>query len=661
MKLGGYAGTVLKINLTTGAIQKEPLDERELTGKFIGPESMSFRWAYDLFKPKIDPLAEDCPVIMGSGPFAGTPVPGCNRLYALFKHPSYGGLLENSRAGSSFGTFMKWAGYDYIIITGKAEKPVYLRINNDDVKLFDASQLWGKDIYETTEILWKQYSNSSVFSIGPAGERLVNTSVGLIDKISTLGKGGLAAIFGSKKLKAMVVSGTKGITVADPERLKKIVIPIIDNIKSDPDIEKILDLGAWAAGFKMWFIDLGASHRNWRTTYPLDKAHQLYSADVYINNIKKDRMCCFECPAGCKDHVQIKNGEFAGLDTYASSLVGRTEMFAARCNVGSFNRVIKCHDYSQRMGLCVHEVTALIDWAVDLYKNGIITKQDTDGLELEWDFETTFKLLEKIALNEGFGAVLGSGFPGAIKSIGRGSEKLAIHVKGMTPLYDARTNRVGAAEFGQVVNPIGAHPSRAIMPGVYLTRDIPDAHIKARVWAEETQLPADAINRMFDAPGRFNIPRLTKWLQERNLLYNTLGLGCRAGRGKKNADFYDMSMAVNIYAAVTGLETSAGELLEVATRSTNMLKVLNLREGFTRKDDKWPDRWFDPVERHGKLEYLEDYWQKPLTRQDCEKMLDEYYEECGWDINTGAPARERLIAVGLGDIAEDLQNQGYFT
>jgi aldehyde:ferredoxin oxidoreductase len=274
MKTSGYAGKVLRVNLTTRAIETEALN-MELARKFIGPEGIMFRWAYDLITPKIDPYAETCPIIIGSGPIVGTPVPGSSRVCALFKHPNYGGVIENSHAGGELGPMLKWSGYDYLVVTGKAEAPVYLNISNDDVAICNAGHVWGKDIYEATDILWERHDNAAVLAIGPAGERLVKTTVALVDKVHSLGKGGLPAVMGSKKLKAIVVNGTKGLRVADPARLKKIVVPMMERIKNHPNLKKCIDLGSMT-GFPVWFQRMGAPHRNWSTTLPVEEAFKRY-------------------------------------------------------------------------------------------------------------------------------------------------------------------------------------------------------------------------------------------------------------------------------------------------------------------------------------------------------------------------------------------------
>jgi aldehyde:ferredoxin oxidoreductase len=654
MTARGYAGRVARVDLTRGTVEKVPLD-MDMVEKFIGPEGISFRWAYDLIPAGLDPFDEAFPVIIGSGPIVGAPVPGSSRVCALFKHPNSAGVIENSHAGGHLGPMLKWAGYDYLIISGKSPRPVYIAIKDEEIGILDGSAIWGKDLYETTDLLWEKHENGSVLAIGPAGERLVRATVALVDKVHSLGKGGLPAVMGSKKLKAVVISGTKGIRIADPEALKRLIVPMVDRIKNHPNRKRCIELGSMV-GFPVWFERMGASQHNWTSTLPVNLAFERYGTEVYKRIAQKDRVACFACPAGCKDHLRVREGEFAGMETFASSLYGRLENFVARCNVGSFNRFAKCMDLCQRMGLCVHEMSAMIDWAVDLFKNGIISKKDTDGLSLEWDFETTVRLLEQAALNEGFGAVLGSGMLRAIERIGRGSDKFAIHIKGMSPLYDARINRLGIAEFGQVVNPKGAHQGRAPLPALYLTRDLPDAVAVARAWCKKEMLPEDAVNRIFDSPGRFNIARLAKWTQERRLVFNSLGIGCSRER---SGNSFSIEEAIEIYRAVTGLTTSADELHLIGSRCFTLLKALNLREGFTRKDDRFPARWFEAASRHGESVTLEDYFGKKLTPADCEKMLDDYYDENKWDIAMGAPNGRRLSELGLGRIAEDLKASGY--
>lgn len=657
MEIGGYTRNILYVNLSTGNIKTEKVS-LDLIKKFLGGYGISVRLAYDLIKPGIDPLSPDNPIIIGTGPLTGTPVIGAGKIQAIYKYALNGAIAHGS-GGGEFGVKLKWAGYDHLVITGASEKPVYLYISNDEVELKDASHLWGRDTYETSDILYGEHEGSSVITYGMAGEKLVKTTICFMDKCTPIGKGGMAAIMGSKRLKAIVVKGTKGIHIVDPERLKEIMLPIVEACKKDPAREKTIQLGTMA-GFEGWVTIAGSTRKNYRETIPVEEAYQLYGPEVYLKTLKIKRIACPNCLVACKDHIQIKEGEFAGLETYVSSIYGRMQNLGARCNVGSINRVVKLIDFCNRTSVCLHNTSALIEWAVDLYKQGILTKEDTGGLELDWNYETTATLLEQIAKNEGLGAILGKGFYGAIKAIGRGCEKYAVHVKGLETLFDARTTRLTVSEFYEVVGPRGGHIGLGGLTFPYLTRDLPTSYF--RQWAESWGVPKDAMERIFSPPSKWNVGRLTVWADIRATIESALGIGCTRGRLSKyyeKAPNGGMRTYVEIYKAVTGLDATVDYFIEVGDRICDLVRVLNMREGFDRKDDRFPDVWFKPILRHGKETWLEDYFGNRLTREDCEKLLDDYYDERGWDIKRGVPTKEKLIKNGLEDIAEDLERKGF--
>jgi len=488
---------------------------------------------------------------------------------------------------------------------------------------------------------------------------LVKTSICFVDKCTPFGKGGLAAIMGSKRLKAIVAKGTKGIYVVDPESLKKVMLPIIESCKKDPQRMKNIELGTMA-GFDAWVSVCGSTRKNYRETIPVEEARRLYGPDVYLKKLRIKRIACPNCLVACKEHIQIKEGEFSGLETCVSSIYGRMQNLGVRCNVGSINRVVKLLDFCNRTSVCLHHTSALIEWAVDLYKRGILTKEDTGGLELDWNYETTAILLEQIAKNEGLGAILGQGFYGAIKSIGRGCEKYAVHIKGIEPLFDARACRLGVAEFYEVVGPRGGHIGLGGLVVPYLTRDLPVSIFYE--WAKSSGVPEDAIRRIFNPPTRWNVGRLTVWADIRAAVESALGIGCTR---KRLAKYYEsapggcMHTYVEIYKAVTGLEATVDDFLRAGDRICDLLRLLNLREGFDRRSDRFPDIWFEPLLRHGKPTWLEDYFGNRLSREDCEKLLDDYYDERGWDIRRGVPTKEKLIKNGLEDIAKKMEQEGY--
>ncbi len=652
MKVGGYAGQVLYIDLTKEEIKKEPLD-LDMARKYLGGFGLNCRFAWDLLDPEVDPYSPDNMIFMGMGPMLGTAAPASNKNSVMTKWPSTG-TISPGTAGGDFGINVKLSGYDEVIIKGRARRPVYIKINGDDVEILDAGDLWGKDTYKTTDMLWeKEGRQYAVVAMGPTGERLVNTSVCLIDKITTWGKGGLPAVMGSKNLKALVACGNKGIAVADPVRLVKRIRIILERFAIHPGYQKLVDLGTMD-GFSGWADVHGMSINNWTGRFPTEEAYRIYSPEYYLENIKAGRIADPTCPIGCKDHLRIRKGEFSGTEAWVSSFYGRVVHMAARCQVGSYENNVKTQHFYQLTGLCIHSFTALIDWAVELYEKGILTKEDTGGVDLKHDFETTMYLSEQASKKEGLGGILSQGFKNAIQDIGRGCEECAVQVKGMEPLYDPRMNRMSGPEFSQVVNPRGAHAPQGAVT-LYMSKDASPEKFKE--WLEDRGVSEDAVKRIFPRPGYFNIARMTPYGEDWVGFMNSVGMGCLRGRVD---NFFRGEDWPEIYSAVTGFETSLEEMRRAARRNWHVLKALNVRLGFSKKDDVFPERWFQPLETddRGTL-LLSDYFGNPLSKKDCEELLKDYYRERGWDARTGIPTEKTLAEYGLEDVAADLKKRGF--
>ena len=652
MKAGGYAGQVLFIDLTKEEIKKEPLD-LDIARKFLGGFGLNCKFAWDLLDPEVDPYSPDNMIFMGIGPMVGTAAPASNKHSVMSKWPSTG-TISPGTAGGDFGVNVKQSGYDEVIIKGKAKRPVYIKINGDNVEICDAGELWGKNTYETTDMLWGKHGrNYTVVAMGTAGERLVNTAICLVDKCTSWGKGGLPAIMGSKNLKALIAFGNKGIPVVDPERLIERSRIVQERFKAYPDYQKLVDLGTMD-GFGSWADIHGMSINNWSGRFPTEEAYRLYSPEYYLANIKAGRISDPTCPIGCKDHVKVKKGEYAGTEAWISSFYGRVVHMAGRCQVGSYEKNVKAQEFFQLTGLCIHSYTALIDWAVELYQRGILTKEDTGGVELKHDFETTMYLSDQANKHEGLGGILSQGYKKAMQDIGRGCERYAVQVKGMEPLYDPRINRMSGPEFNQVVNPRGAHAPQGCIT-LYMAKD--ESPDKYRAWLQDRGVSEEALERIFSRPGYFNIARMTPYGEDWVGFMNSVGMGCLRGRVDS---FFKGEDWTECYSAVTGFESSISEFREATRRIYTLYKALNVRAGFSRKDDVFPERWFEPLETtdRGAL-MLCDYFGTPLNKEDCEKLLDDYYDERGWDIETGIPTEKTLGDLGLEDVAEDLKKKGF--
>ncbi|MDY6964506.1 MAG: aldehyde ferredoxin oxidoreductase N-terminal domain-containing protein [Halobacteriota archaeon] len=612
----GYAGNILHVDLTTGKIGKEPLDE-DLIKDFIGGLGINLKLAYDLIEPGIDPLSPDNPIIIGAGPLVGTVVPATSRIYITSKMP-INGSIGWAGGSMSFGCMLKNAGYDHVIVTGRAESPVYLSISDDDVHLNDASHLWGKDTNETADELWKMYDNCGVISIGQAGENMVKISMALVDRISTLGRGGFGAVMGSKNLKAIITRGTKGVEVSDRNRLMKSYKKLYDRILKYPLREE-------------WM------------KYGLIRSIPIVPKDQYIEKLKKARIACPSCPIGDKDLIEIKEGEFAGMVSYQASIVNAYQLGVI--GAGSYDRTIKCFDMINRYGLDSVAITNLFLFVFDLYKRGVITDQDTDGLALKKNFDTILKLLEMTSYRQGFGDILAEGLCGIVKRFGDELEEYTSIIKGMSFVVDPKMMRLGTIEFEQIVNPRGPQVASGGSPTYFAPGRPLDSF---RTHFDRTGIPEDAIDRIFIPPEEkmgFSVGRLTRYSEDWFTVLGSLGVCARAQINR----FYSAKLCAELYSAVTGRQTRREDHMKAAERAWNLYKVLNVREGFNRKDDLFPEHLIK-----SRLTYF--YGGVRVTEELAEKLLDDYYDERGWDVQTGIPTTEKLVELGLDGVAEDLKS-----
>ena len=645
----GYKCRALYVDLTTDKSHTQEIPD-ELVNQFLGGYALNARLSYSLIEPKTDPLSERNPIIISTCPMTGTAAPGSAKTSLLTKFPLTG-AFSTAINGSRFGLLLRSAGYSSLIITGKASSPVYLRIQDEKVEICDARSICGKDIHEATDDLWKRHgSRNSVLAIGEAGENKVAISLALVDKIHTWGKGGLGAVMGSKNLKAIVVDGTKGIEVYDYKGFLRIIKDVYGRIVKDPNHEKLIHWGKMGY-FQARGHEIGWGYQNYRMNCPHEIV-DLYDPSLYEQTYKKFRACCPSCPSGCKDILELKGDpNSAGREVRFSSLSGRLNNWASRCNLGSYNKVLECQDFANRNGICVQSFTGIFDLSVDLYQKGIITKADTGGIELKRDFPTVMMLLKQTAKKEGFGSLLADGYLPLIQRLGRQCEEIAIHAKGADIQADPRLNRLNTHEFYTIVNPRGSPPTKGITES-YIIKQVPFSLFQK--WAKRTGMRQEDIDRIFYPNERYHISRLAKHAEDWSVLRDSLGVPCMEPRINY---FYDFDELRELLLCATGIDMSREELKTVGERGVNMEKILNVMEGFGRKDDRFPERWFDPILFDGKEQPILTYFGDPLTKEAAYKLLDDYYDERGWDITLGIPTLPTLRRLNLSDIAEDLKKR----
>lgn len=639
MELYGYAGRILYVDLTTESFKVDPLDP-ELVRKYIGGVGINNILAYKLIKAGIDPLSPENPLIIGAGLFSGTMIPGSSKVMLTTKFPMTG-AVGTAVGGGSFGSMLKYAGYDHLVITGKAKGPVYLKIDNT-VEICDATSLWRKDIFQVTEELWEKNETSSVIAIGVAGEKLVKPSIAMVDNIGTLGRGGLGAIMGAKNLKAIVACANKGIRVWNLERIKEKVHQVYERIRIDPLFDKWVKDGvrigwpSWAKG------EFG--YKNEREIYTKEKALKLYESERFHDIMEYVPQSCLNCPIADKGMIRIKKGEFQGLTTYVAEFLQGMLIFGLKCNIGDdYNKMVKCLDVANRLGLDAFTAVYMLAYLDELRERGVITEKDTEGIEPKLGFQNILDLMNNTAMRVGFGDILAEGWKEIIRRIGKGAEKYAMVIKGMdTPYMDPRIN-FGTEAFEQLVNPRGAFVVQAESPTILPLRT------SDKIWRHCATIgvPEETRDRIFDTPREFNVAMFTRYCEDWYHLLNILGLCAR----QQIVQRYNIEMLTELYTDVTGFKITPEQILRIAERAQNVGKMLNVREGFSRNDDKFLDRWFEPLKGDGRDIPLMDYYRKEtLAKEDIEALLDDYYRERGWDIEKGIPTKEKLSELGLEDM-----------
>ena len=645
MEYYGYAGNVLYVDLTTGHVRKEPLDISSVQ-KFIGGTGVGLRLLLDQLKPKQDPLSPENVLVLGTGPLIGTLTPGSGRCYLATKYAMPASkdkkkyFISVSTAGSHrFGNMMKNAGYDHVVITGRAEKPSYLKITDESIEICDAGDIWGKDIYETSEILRERHrgktGNCGTYVIGRAGENLVRFSLGYIDNWHTLGRFA-GAVVGSKNLKAVVTLGEKGIKIANGKQFMEVVKKKRKEIINHPDYESAAPM----------------------------------VTDELLNETRiGSRGCTGWGGCACKSIHEVKDGKYKG-EWFASHYPIVAIYFTYELQLKDFAEGFKLMKLLDSYGLCMLTTVRMMVFISQLYENGVLSKKDMGGIEFaKGEIGYYIELIEKIINKQDIGAIMAEGWIPLCERLGIDASTdpqtgCAIS-KGVDFLVDARTwpsplepgtGFSPAMGLASVVNAKTKHNHSATY---WANNEVSFADVKKDV--ERMGVTKDELSKVF-AKDFFETGRLTKYAEETETVCNALGMCSTAFHSlvKLMDPTRDMLWLSEVYSAVTGFDITPRELLRAGERILNLEKLINVREGFTREDDKIPPVYLQnievPVMAAEGERYLMDWFGRPLTREDLEGILDSYYEEKGWDIQKGVPKKEKLIELGLSELNDIVES-----
>jgi len=605
----GYGGQILKVDLTSGKITKEMLSE-EMIRNYLGGEGFAVKLVYDNIKPGKDAFDPSNVLAMAGGLFNGLPVPTGGKTAFCSKSPLTNTIAESIMGGPS-GVELKRAGYDALMIQGKAPFLSYLMINDDKVEIKDGRDLQGKSARETTDLLQKKEGKVKVASIGVGGENLVRYAC--IDcEDRQAGRGGLGAVMGSKNLKAIAIHGTKDIMVKDPKRLMELALKWHEVMVKSPGYVEDTKYGT--GEFLNWINEERGVFptRNWQESV-FEKRKEIdpyYWAPKY----SKKNKACYGCTKPCGKLFVIEEGKYAGTVLDGVEYEGQYSL-GGQCGNGDIESVAKAYELCDIYGLDVISAGVVIGFAMELFERGILTRKDVDGLDLRFgNGEAEIEMVKKIAKREGIGNVLAEGVKRAAEKIGKGSEYYAIHVKGLEPpAYDVRGIKGMALAF--MTSPRGACHLRSCAYALELT---------GKFWKFE------GVDRFSSEKKGYEI----KEMEDLMTLYDILGV-CKFSRSYFLAEGF-----LDIIEAITGRKLTEKELLRIGERVNNLKRLFNLREGLSREDDALPKRiTTEPIPGGA----AKGHYVKP---GEMNHMLEDYYRERGWDSN-GNPTKDKLRELEL--------------
>ncbi|NQV06263.1 aldehyde ferredoxin oxidoreductase family protein [bacterium] len=648
----GYTGKILHVDLTNGVIDiEEPSDE--LYRMYVGGSALGLYYLFANTPAGADPYGPDNTLSFMLSGVTGAPIAGQSRATVVAKSPITGGAGD-SQAGGFWPAELKFAGFDGIVVKGISPKPVYLWINRGEVELRDAEHLWGKPTLEVEELLKEELEDTriQVAQIGPAGEQLVRFAAIMNMASRAHGRTGMGAVMGSKRLKAIVVrGGKKKLPMADPDALRAIMQPSIPAIKEDEDVWALAQYGTLGILESQNAVG-GLPTRSYRSGWMgFDRAAAIGGERLFAdllrgasedNQMKEGRHTCYSCAVRCKRVVESEwqgkaiNPDSGGPEYETASV------FGSYCDIDDPWAISYANQLCNEFGVDTIAAGATMAFAIDCFESGLLTTDDTGGVELGWgNAESMIALLEMTLRREGIGDVLAEGSARAAAHIGNGAEDLVIATKGAEfPAHMPQVKPSLAVIYA--VNPFGAdHQSSEHDPGY--TPEIAEAEPEkygarmAEIGLTDQQ-PEDVLNR-----AKVQYALTTQYaysaLDTHDICqfvygpaWQLLGMGDLAG----------------VITAVTGDETTVDDLMTVGVRRLNMLRAFNAREGITREADTLPKRLFDEPLEGGPTDG------QTVDRATFDAALEMYYEMAGWDPITGNPTRETLESVQLGWLADEL-------
>jgi aldehyde:ferredoxin oxidoreductase len=580
--------------------------------------------------PDCDPLGSENILVFAASVLTGTAIPGSGRNSAGAKSPLTGTYGEGE-GGGDWGVKLRWAGYDGLVITGQAEKPVYLRINNDSVELRDASYLWGMEAYEAQQAVLSEIGDprASVAVIGPGAEQLVRYACIALDTHDFLGRCGLGAVMGSKNLKAIVVNGKTRPEVANKEAVVDTARWMKDNYEAP--LGTMQEMGT-ARGVVVLNSAGGLPTRNFLEGS--FEGYETLTGRYMTDTILVDRESCYACPVHCKRVVEVGDEGLEVSRKYGGPEYETIAGFGSTCGIADIKVVAKANEYCDRYTIDTISASVMVSGAMEAAERGLIPAELLDGLDLRFgSAEGLLYLLEQIGNRQGLGAILADGLPAVEEKLGKEVAKYFLHVKGQPlPLHEPRWK--SGMGIGFAISPTGADHMHNIHDAVYANEESPAFGAARNMGIQEAVEPTAL------GPKK---ARLFVYMMLNKSVVNNISMCAFMP--------YSLDMMADQVKSVTGWNISSWELLKATERSLAMARAFNTLAGFTPEDDTLPERFFEPLQG-GALKG------RALDRDEFFQTRDLSYDMLGWDRGNGSPKRWKLYELGLDWVAEDLEKAG---
>jgi aldehyde:ferredoxin oxidoreductase len=608
----GYMGRILDVNLSTGELKDEALDEK-LYRDFIGGYGIGAMILFNRMKACADPLGAESILGFMTGPLTGTDAISGTRYTVVGKSPLTGGWGD-ANCGGSFAAFLKFSGYDGILLTGIAKKPVYLFIDNSKAELKDAGHLWGMDSYDTDDALKAELGKDvAIACIGPAGEKLALVSCIMHNKGSAAGRSGLGAIMGSKKLKAVAVRGKMKVPVADEQGLKELRAKYLKQL-GGPD----------------WLRIYGTSHVLQESVESGDSPVKNYGGTAIndfpdarsigwekVDEKRLKKVACYRCPLGCEAIMKSGTGEYKWAEGTYRPEYETIVMLGSNCLVGNIEAIFMANDICNRYGIDTISAGAIMAFTMECYEKGLINKKDTGGIEMTWgNHRAMVAMMEKMAKREGFGDIIADGVKKAAERIGGEAGKHAIHIQGQeVPGH----------------NPIGSYH----WPATYIASTTPARHTQGSEGFSQELMPKFDKSKF---SGRGPAHKIGVCSQNA-LMCCGMCLFVEGALPSKH-------VMAEFLRAITGWDITTEELLKAGERIENVRQAFNIREGINLLKYDIPGRILGrPPHKVGPLAGV---------TIDADTLVKEYLKEMDWDPETAKPSEKKLKELGLEDIAREL-------